>query len=172
MFLKRLLAATLIGVPMLFAPAFGGSIHPNNDPGSSGLTGWNIPGPCQTVLDNGGVPACSGVGQTSSFAGGSPANSARLFFPADAGGLFGSTTFPGWGYNGSQGDDPGSSGTDGSYFLPSGGSLDLGQPEDPAESAPEPSTLWLLGAGLAGAGLFGRKLALKPAASRERSAVR
>lgn len=172
MHLKRLSKAWLAGLLLLATPVFADPILPGNGPGSSGLTGWNIPGPCQTGSDGSGMPACSGMGQTTSFLGGSSTDGVDQFVTADSGGFFGSTIFPGWGFTDPQNQVPAPPGTQNNYFLPLGAPLDLGQPGDAAESAPEPSTLWLMAASLIAAGLFGRKLALKPVVSREQDPIR
>ena len=164
--------AWLAGVLLLATPVFAGTILPDDGSGSSGLTAWNVPGPCQTVNDTSGVPACSGVGQTPSFMGGLSDNGVDQFVAGDSGGLFSSTIFPGWGFTDPQNQDPPPPGTGGNYFLPPGAPLDLGQPEDAAESVPEPATLWLMAAGLLAAGLLGRNLARRPVASREQDSTR
>lgn len=175
--LDRLLAAGLIGLPLLLTPAFAGPIQRDRAFGSVGLTGgligWTADGPCQSLFDTSSVPGCpgAGAGQAGALASlpegasanESAGNRARLFFPADDGGLFGSTIFSGWGYNGSQNPDPGPGNN---YFLPSGTPPGMGDPPDPADSAPEPSALWLVATGLIAAGVFRRKLARGPASSR------
>jgi len=188
--LKRLLVVGLTGWPLILSFALAGPIRQDQAPDSTGLTGGTAAGPCQSLFDSSSVPGCPGAGagqgsqsasldalsvDGSSLDGPSPdssgGNGARLLFRADDGGIFGSTIFPGWGYNGSTNPDPGSGG---SYLTPSGGPPPgLGQPPDsgdPApdgeESMPEPSALWLTASGLIAAGLFRRKLARGAAARR------
>jgi hypothetical protein len=170
--LNRLSKAWLAGVLLLATPVFAGTILPGHGSGSPGRTDWNVPGPLQILIDTSGVSASSGVGQTTSFIGGPSSNGERLFSAADYGGFFSSTIFPGWGFTDPQNQDPPPPGTGGNYFLPTGAPLDLGQPADAEESAPEPATLWLMTAGLIMAGLFGRKLARQPAASRAQDRTR
>jgi len=169
---KRLSKARLAGLLLLVAPVFAGTILPYNGSGFSGLTAWNASDPCQAGIDQGGPPLCPGVGQAIPFLDGSSANGVEQFVTAASGGFFISTVLPGWGFTDPQNQDPPLPGTQISYFLPPAPPLDLGPPGDTMESVPEPSTLWLLGAGLIAAGWFGRKLAGPPAASRERAGIR
>jgi hypothetical protein len=170
--LKRLSKAWLAGVLLLATPVFAGTILPGNGSGSPGRTDWNIPAPSQTTIDTSHISVYSGVGQPTSLIGGPSSDGERLFVAADYGGFFSSTIFPGWGFTDLQDQDPPPSGTGGNYFLPTGAPLDLGQPADAEESAPEPATLWMMAAGLIVAGLFGRKLARQPVASREQDSTR
>ncbi len=166
--LNCLLAACLFGLPALLAPAFAGPIEPEKTLASTGLADWITSGPCQSLFDSGSVPGCPGarggaIGPLTLLGDGSSNHDSgeRLLFPADDGGLFGSSIFSGWGYNGSQNPDPGPGNN---YFLPPDPPSNLGGPPDATGSAPEPSALWLVGMGLIAAGLWGRKLARQPAA--------
>jgi len=155
MSLKLLLAGILLALPVV-KPAFAGPIRHHDVIASTGLADWNRSDPCIGLLDGSGLPGCpgtqGGAGILLEFLNAGSGGGGRVYTANDAGGLFGSNTFSGWGYNGSQSGDPGSGD---SYLLPSGQQLDLGQPDDPVESAPEPSSLLLLGAGLAGIAWFG-----------------
>ena len=157
MSLKLLLAGILLALPVV-KPALAGPIRQHKVADSTGLTDWNPADPCQSLFDAGSMPGCpgaqNGTGLLLNPFDVGPSRGGRVYTANDAGGLFGSNTFSGWGYNGSQGGDPGSGD---SYFLPQGPALDLGQPDDSVESAPEPASLWLLGSGLAGIGWCGRK---------------
>jgi hypothetical protein len=172
MHLKRLSKDWLAGVLLLATPVFAGTILPGHGSGSPGRTDWNVPAPSQTTIDTSNVSACWGVGQPTSLIGRPSSDGERLLFAADYGGFFSSTIFPGWGFTDPQNQDPPAPGTGGNYFLPTGAPLDLGQPADAEESAPEPATLWMMAAGLIVAGLFGRKLARQPVACREQDSTR
>ena len=173
MILKYLLGASLICLPVVFMPAYGGPIRHHNASGATDVTVWNAAGPCQGLFDSSGVPGCPGASARpgalfaqatdGSTQGGPGASGPRLFTANDTGGIFGSNIFSGWGYNGSQGDDPGSGD---SYFLNHDPTLGLGQPEEQVESAPEPSSVVLMGIGLAVVAWLGRKLARPPEARR------
>jgi hypothetical protein len=164
--LNRFSKSWLASVLLLATPVFAGTILPGNGSGSPGRTDWNVPRPAQTTINTSSVSAYSSAGQTTSFVGGPSSDGERLLTAADYGGFFGSTIFPGWGFTDPQNQDPPSPGTGGNYFLPTGAPLDLGQPADAEESAPEPATLWLMPAGLIVAGLLGRKPARQAVASR------
>lgn len=170
--LESLSNAWLAGVLLLATPVFAGTILPDTGFGSTGLTGWNLPGPCQIAIDNSGLPPCSGVGQSTSFLGGPSSDGEDQFFAAGSGGFYGSTIFPGWGFTDPQNQDPPPPGMGGNYFLPSGTLPGLGEPGDAAESAPEPATWLLITAGLVAAGLSGRKLARQPVASGKQDSIR
>ena len=173
MILKYLLGASLICLPVVFMPAYGGPIRHHNASGATDVTVWTAAGPCQGLFDSSSMPGCPGASARpgalfalvtdGSTQGGFGAHSARLFTANDTGGIFGSNIFSGWGYNGSQGDDPGSGD---SYFLNHDPFLGLGQPEDQGESAPEPSSVLLMGLGLAVVAWFGRSLARRSEARR------